>query len=171
MNVGYKESRKFFMHQSVASNTIKVAVLRFLAKSDRPSNAREIALALGLNYNSVRSALSNLNKEGRIARVYRGFYSIKPMYGVGEGFDSKGVLPRVHNVRLVVEGVRGLKSSEVVESVGGVKFRIVYGSKRGKLSCVISCSEGLDFVGFSLAIAFFKRIVEERFKIQVRMKT
>jgi len=87
---------------------------------------------------AVRVLCRKLLGRGLIVQPYDGAYCNKITYGV------RFVPVLVHNLRLRCKVSVDLVSDEVVEWVGGVKVRVVFGSERCLVSGVISCDEGMS---------------------------
>ncbi|MDR0461319.1 MAG: hypothetical protein LBH62_07860 [Nitrososphaerota archaeon] len=89
-------------------------------------------------YTSVRVICARLLQRGLVIQPYPGAYCSKITYGV------RFVPLMLHNVRLHSNLVVNVKSETVVEVVGGVTVRAVFGSERKKVSGVISCDAGMS---------------------------
>ncbi|RLG83118.1 MAG: hypothetical protein DRO18_08185 [Thermoprotei archaeon] len=159
---------RFDISNSKKSNhkkSIKEKIIAVLKSYNYPLNAKKISILAGCNYNTARTYLNQLSKEGRIVKVSRGFYCINPTLGVGSRSGVSGL--RIHNVWFVVK-VGGIFESGVVEEVvGGVKVKVIFGTKRGLVSGVICCDSGLDFNGFRLAVELAKWIIEDRLRVKI----
>lgn len=102
--------------------------------------------------------------QGFVRQPFRGVYVINPTHGVGRP-------PRVQNVWLKVSGVavpRGIP--EYMASFGDVKIRVIFGTKRGNITAVLSSDSGLDFTACTLAIERFKTAVRDILGISIANK-
>lgn len=127
-------------------------ILECLKNSKEPLPPFEIARVTRIKHSTVRVYVRDLLRCGKLYQPFFGYYAIPPTYGVGFGMSPL----LVHNLCLVDDGCRELcgrgKKEDVEFDVGSVKFHYEFGSKRGKFSCRLSCDEGLDYNGFSLAV-------------------
>jgi hypothetical protein len=140
-------------------------------EDDHPYFAKEISEKAQVPFSTTRKALRTLlrqNHQNQVFQEYpRGPYSTKrrnvPTYGVAGHIGAYGLcLPRVQNLRLVVEGLCVGCGLPVLDwSVGDVRFEVVFGGKRGKVSATVSCDDGLSYRELCFVILEFKRRVCE----------
>jgi hypothetical protein len=140
-------------------------------EDDHPYFAKEVSEKAQVPFSTTRKALRTLlrqNHQNQVFQEYpRGPYSTKrrnvPTYGVAGHIGAYGVcLPRVQNLRLVVEGLCvGTGKPTLDWSVGDVRFEVVFGWKRGKVSATVSCDDGLSYRELCFAVLEFERRVRE----------
>lgn len=119
--------------------------MKLLDASEIELSPLQIAQKLHANHSSVRVYLPQLVAQNRIITPYKGAYCSKITHGVRFG----GL--RVHNI--VAVGDADVDAHfEVVEVVGTVKVRVVFGVERKKVSIFISCDAGMDKNGCLLAL-------------------
>lgn len=124
-------------YNSYPTGFLKNRILTVIEESEIELTPLQVAQKLHANHSSVRVYLPQLVAEGKIVTPYKGAYCSQITHGV----RFQGV--RVHNI--VVVGLADVDSHfEVVESVGSVKVRVVFGVERGKVSIFISCDLGMD---------------------------
>lgn len=128
--------------------------------------AKIISEKARVKFSTARGALRKLLRQKRVFQQYpRSPYSSKPFNiprsGVAEHIQAYRVcLPRVQDLVLVAVGLsvpRGLP--DLVYSVGDVEFKVVFGWKRGKVSAVIRCDDGLSCRELRFVVRDFKRRV------------
>ncbi|MCD6432373.1 winged helix-turn-helix domain-containing protein [Candidatus Bathyarchaeota archaeon] len=166
------ESCNFYYGGSVDKLNAKMGkILEVLQKSEYSLTPKEIAFRTGLKYGTVKSYLRRMVKLGLIVQVARGLYSCKTHLRcgcVGVGGFICGV-PRVHNLRLRLRvGGVVVPSVVVCRVVGGCRVRVCFGSKRGLVTGVVACDDGLDYYGCRLAVELFKEVVRRVLGLEVR---
>lgn len=143
-------------YNSYRHSSKKERVAEVVERSEIELTPLQIAQKTGINHSTVRVYLPQLVAENRIITPYHGAYCAKTIHGVG----AFGAL-RVHNI--VVTGDAEIDEfDEVVETVGDVKVRVLFGSKRNKVSIFISCDAGMDRNGCLLALDKAFGIVRSR---------
>lgn len=132
-------------------------IITFLEVTDRPISPKEIAKETRINPNSVRSVLSKLLSRGEIIKDFYGHYSISPTHGMGE------FLPRVQNLFVVSEDFdrydripRGMRDV-LIPLEDEAQIRLLFGSKRNKVSWSVKAPKGLDLYGLQLC----RRVVDD----------
>ncbi|RLG51049.1 MAG: hypothetical protein DRO00_07825 [Thermoproteota archaeon] len=144
-------------------------ILEAIRKSDHPVTPKEIAFQTGIKYNTTRKYIYKLRKLGLIKRVRRGYYTsldIPPPMGWQAPQNARFFkIPRVHDLFLSWTPpfhIRKHKSKEV--KIGVVKVTVTLGTKRNKVSGVISVPDdhpGLDDAAYLLALDKFCSLVEK----------
>lgn len=119
------------------SSSLKEKIFGLINESEIELAPVEIAKKIGANHSSVRVYIRQLTKEGKILSPYHGVYCNKITYGMI--FNPV----RVHNL-VVTASVDVDESGEVVEVVGTVKVRVLFGFQRKKVSIFVSCDAGMD---------------------------
>jgi len=140
-------------------------------EDDHPYFAKEVSEKAQVPFSTTRKALRRLlrqNHQNQVFQEYpRGPYSTKrrnvPTYGVAGHIGAYGLcLPRVHDLVLVAGGLRVPRGLPVLDwGVGDVRFEVVFGWKRGRVSAVISCDDGLSCRELRFAVLEFERRVCE----------
>jgi len=146
--------------------TKKGLIIQTIASADRPLFPREISKKTGLNRSTVRVYLRELLREGVLRQPFYGVYCNNPTYGVG-ALEA----PRVHNLRLRMSGVsvpRGFPKR--VEVFGDVKVQVIFGSKRGIVTGILSSDRGMNFTSCVLAIERFRAVVKEELGLECSTK-
>jgi len=105
---------------------------------------------------TVRVICVRLLQRGLIIQPYHGTYCNKITYGV----MFKPLM--VHNIRLHANVSVNIKSDVVVEDVGNVRVKVVFGEQRRKVSGFISCDVGLSHDACRLALNRWFDIAERR---------
>lgn len=131
-------------------NAIEVLSLRdrivnAIDESEIELTPLQVAQRIHANHSSVRVYLPQLVKEGRIVTPYHGAYCNK----ITHGMIFSPI--KVHNLVVTASAVVD-KSEEIIERVGTVKVRVVFGFQRDKISMFISCDAGMDRNACLLAI-------------------
>jgi len=103
---------------------------------------------------TIRVICLRLLQRGLVVQPYVGAYCNKITYGV------RFVPLMLHNVRLHSNLAVNVKSDVVVEVVGGVTVRAVFGSERKKVSGVISCDAGMSRDACLFAVNRWFELVE-----------
>jgi len=103
---------------------------------------------------TIRVICLRLLQRGLIVQPYAGAYCNKITYGV------RFVPLMLHNVRLHSNLCMEVKSDVIVEVVGGVSVRAIFGSERKKVSGVISCDAGMSRDACLFAINRWFELVE-----------
>jgi len=132
-------------------------ILKVLRDSEHPLKPKEIALLAKTNRSTTRVYLRRLLEIGEVTQPYPQVYVTKLTQVMASS------LVRVHNVVLGVDApglARGVANFE--GWFGSVKVRVLFGSRRGKITGFVSCDEGMDFDKTVLAIDKFKQVVYER---------
>lgn len=137
-------------------------ILKVLRESERPLKPKEIAFFAKVNHSTTRSYLCRLKERDKVEQPYPQVYVAKPTDVMGED------LVRVHNLILGV-GAPGLSGGvRTFEGwFGAVKVRVLFGSKRGKITCFASCDEGMDLDKFDFVVDKFKSVILERTGVRV----
>ena len=145
----------------------KQTIIEILQHEQRPLSPKEISWISKkdsrfrtLNHSTVRVYLRQLLIRARVSQSIHGYYEVtESTYWVLGGV---GAWVRVHDLRLVWSvGVRERMFS-FEELIGGVKISCQAGSKRGKVSAIIACDEGIDFQGVCFAVDLIRRVVLEK---------
>lgn len=153
-------------------------IVETLKRENRPLSAKEIAQLSGVKLSTTRVYLCKLAKKGIIKRVFRGHYSAiltsPPMGWQAPQNAQFFKIPRVHDLFLAWTPpfrIRKHKSKEV--KVGVVKVTVTLGTKRNKVSGVISVPDnhpGLDDAAYLLAIDKFCFLVERMTGIKPQLE-
>ena len=126
--------------------------ITWISKSDHRFTA--------LKYNTVKvycRQLLNDKRGRRIDQPFRGHYKVtETTYGVG-----KQPPVRVHDLRLVWEVDVKKRVCELHEVVGDVKLDVTVGSKRGKVSAMVACDEGMDYNTVAFVVDKIRRLAWE----------
>lgn len=135
-------------------------ILEIIDLSDLPLTPKEIASETGINHNSVKVYLRRLKERNFLIQPYRGYYSTPDdlvTFDTRPGGRVTSVVPRVHNVRLKIEGLVG----------GGLISRLDYGvavvavvvGDNGVANVQVDCypNMSLDYTAFKLFMACLKR--------------
>lgn len=143
-------------------NDKKLKIIASLEESPNPLTPKEIAHKTGLKRSTVRGYLRDLLKSGVLIQPFPSHYSYAATYGVGASISPL----LVHNLRLVALCPELLEMDKIdneVFNIGSIKIQYVYGKKRGKFSCTISRSQGLDYDSLCLVIDKVNGDFERRF--------
>lgn len=117
--------------------SLRERIVKVVEASEIELTPLQIAEKVHANHSTVRVYLPQLVAQNRLITPYKGAYCSKITYGV----RFQGVL--VHNV--VAVGRADVDCHfEVVEVVGSVKVRVLFGVERQKVSIFISCDAGMD---------------------------
>jgi len=126
-----------------------------IENSPYPISPREICLKTGINGNTVKKYVRDLERRGFVRRKFHGHYvSVKNLVTFGSSILG-GVLPRLHCLRLRCDGVVG---GGWVWDFGVVRVRcVVYGN--GSATVFVDCDKNvsLDYVAFRLLVSFVVR--------------
>ena len=135
-------------------------ILNLIDSAELPLTPKEIAEKTEINHNSVKVYLRSLKKRNLVVQPYRGEYASTKDLVTSRGCIGGKVtqFPRVHNIRLRVEGVGcgGLVAEwdygvAVVSAVIGVN---------GVANVFVACSgDGLDYSGFKLVMACVRKVL------------
>jgi len=133
-------------------------ILNLIDSTELPLTPLEIAKKTGINHNSVKVYLRNLKKQNLVVQPYRGEYASTKSLVTSEGCIPNKVsqYPRVHNIRLRVEGVGcgGL----VTEWDYGVAVVSAVIGDNGVANVYVACSgDGLDYSAFKLVMACVRK--------------
>lgn len=130
-------------------------ILTVLRKAEQPLWPKEIGVRAKVKRGTTRVYLRQLLKEGLLLQPERGLYVINPSHGVGRP-------PRVQDLWLSVLRVpvpRGIPRA--LEFYGDVKIQVTFGSKRDRITAVVSSPTGMDITVCSFALARVKGIIKE----------
>lgn len=117
--------------------SLRERIVKVVEASEIELTPLQIAEKVHANHSTVRVYLPQLVAQNRLITPYKGAYCSQITYGV----RFQGVL--VHNV--VAVGRADVDCHfEVVEVVGSVKVRVLFGTERQKVSIFISCDAGMD---------------------------
>ena len=124
---------------------LRERIVKLIEASEIELTPLQIAQKLHANRSSVRVYLPQLVVQNRIVTPYKGAYCSQITHGV----RFQGI--RVHNI--VATGFADVDMHfEVIEVVGTVKVRVIFGTERKKVSIFISCDAGMDKNGCLLAL-------------------
>jgi len=143
-------------------NDKKLKIIACLKESPNPLTPKEIAYKTRLERSTVRGYLRDLLKSGVLIQPFPSHYSYAATYGVGESISPV----HVHNLHLVALCPKLLEMDKIddeIFNIGSIKIQYVYGKKRGKFSCIISCKQGLDYDSLCLVIDKVNGDFERRF--------
>jgi hypothetical protein len=116
---------------------LRERIVKLIETSEIELTPLQVAQKLHVNHSSVRVYLPQLVAQNRLVTPYKGAYCSQITYGV----RFQGL--KVHNI--VAVGFADFDvHDEVVEVVGSVKVRVVFGIERKKVSIFISCDAGMD---------------------------
>jgi len=149
-------------------------ILETLEREGRPLTPKEISNLTGIALNTVRIYLSKMAKQGTwVKRVSWGSYTIQ-----GAGLVSAQEPPwspnqeqanfRVHDLTLTFSPLITDKfpSLSYKKKIGDTEYTFTFGAKNKQVTCWIANDSGLDYNGFSHAIAFFKNEVWKHLGIE-----
>lgn len=137
-------------------------ILKVLRESERPLKPKEIALFAKVNHSTTRSYLCRLLERDKVSQPYPQVYVAKTTHGV------VGDFVRVHNLVLSVAAPKLAKGIRTFEDwFGSVKLRVVFGSRRGKITGFVSCDAGMDLDKYVFVVDKFKQVIFERLGVKV----
>jgi len=163
-NSGHKKlaGKSYNSIEGVSLRADEKKVLETIEASDIELTPKEIASKTGINHNSVKVYCRKLKKANYIIQPHYGFYCSKRLLvtldgRVGVGVTSDSV-PRLHNLRLKIEGVSKVGLGPVRFDYEGVAEVTVQVSDTGVAYVIVSCYPGvtLDYAGFKLLIGRLK---------------
>lgn len=133
-------------------------IIEVVENSNLPITPKEIATITKINPSSVRVYLRSLKKRNLVVQPYRGEYTSYKHLVTSEGciWGKVTQYPRVHNIRLRVEGVGcgGLVTEWDYEVA---KVSVVIGDN-GVANVFVACSgDGLDYSAFKLVMACVRK--------------
>lgn len=152
-------------YRDLSQKTKKQLIIETLRTADHPLFPKEISQKTGLNRSTVRVYLRQLLRHGFVEQPFPGVYDNNPTYGVG-----KLQPPRVHNLRLRVSGVPVPRLPRRVEVFGDIKIQVVFGSKRGLVTGVLSSDRGMDYSSCVLAVERFRAVVKKELGLECSME-
>ena len=137
-------------------------ILKVLRESERPLKPKEIAFLAKVNHSTTRSYLCRLLERDKVSQPFPQVYVAKLTHGVVED------LVRVHNLVLSVSAPKLSKGVKAFESwFGAVKIKVLFGSRRGKITGFVSCDEGMDLDKTFFVLDKFKSVVFDRVGVKV----
>lgn len=138
-------------------------IMKVLRESERPLKPKEIAFLAKTNHSTTRCYLRRLLEKREVVQPFPQHYVAKTIHGMVGG------LVRVHNLVLGVDAP-GLSSDlrKFEGWFGGVKLRVVFGSRRQRITGFVSCDGGMDLDKFVFVVDKFKSVVFERTGVRVR---
>lgn len=139
-------------------------ILKVLRESERPLKPKEIAFLSKINHSTTRSYLRRLFERSQVTQPYSGSYVAKPLDIMGVG-----IKPLVHNLVLSVNWFIGVNATPKFEAwFGAVKLRVLFGTKRKRITGFVSCDAGMDFDKVCFVIDKFRQVVWDRVGLRVR---
>lgn len=132
----------------------------------------QIAKITDIPRKTVAARLSELFKDGKVAKLDHGMYLLNPLKdtgfspyggaGVGCGvLRGVDVLPRVQNLRLEAGAMVGV--SDVVSfGVGDVDLEVRFGVRNRRVTVMVGTSYGLSLAGFDLLVDVLNRVCFDR---------
>ena len=138
-------------------------ILKVLYESEFPLQACEIAVKAKIKPNSCRVYLRNLLEEGRIVQTGYGYYASKEKFlsqtpsrmGRVKVFGEEAV-PRLHNVRLKIEGLKHVVRGSWKVRLGDTEVTFVR-CGGGVITVTVGCDRSLDFCEWCFVRDFILR--------------
>ncbi len=135
-------------------------ILEYIDSIGFEETPKDIATKLGMNHNSVKVYLRRLLERNFVYQPHRGYYASKKnlvTLDTHPGGRVTGVsevaLPKIHNIRLKIEGLIGVGLVREIEL--GSASATVTGSENDVANVMVDCYPGvsLDYAGFKLLMA------------------
>jgi len=137
-------------------------ILKVLRESETPLKPKEIAFLAKVNHSTTRSYLRRLEGKEQVERPFPQVYVATPTHVMGDD------LVCVHNLVLGVDAPKLSKGIRKFEGwFGAVKLRVLFGSKRGKITGFVSCDSGMDLDKYLFVVDKFKSVIFERVGVRV----
>lgn len=133
-----------------------------LIEAKEPLFPREIALAIQEKKITTRVNCRRLLKEGLIHQPLPGLYSAVTKLTYGSASVDKEHPPRLQN--FVVEFGCQISASipDFVRQFGSIGMKILFGRRHQRVTCYLSCQEGMDLNSFVLALETCKYVVASK---------
>jgi len=155
-----KSNRRHVGLERVQRPLRKIQIIKnFVLKQPIPVSPKTVAQKTLLNHNTCKNYCLKLAGKGKIVRLYTGAYC-SPKVACTHTLQ----LPPLRTQNVLITSVVPWCNftDKITEICGSVKIAVTFGIFRHKVSCQISCKEGMDHntANFALSRAF--DIVKER---------